>query len=159
MKEYGKIYLGDKAGAEYATRVYLADADGYYSVVTMRPEVQQVGAYYLGYVDIYTSGVYAGTEDVRLATMRDIAEDWLIEQGIIKMIDGDIWPMAVASLVRSKRQELGFTQQKLGEAIGYAGRNAELMIQSIESGRRNVPTAKIKQLAVVLNVNAEDLIL
>lgn len=56
-------------------------------------------------------------------------------------------------LVRSARKALGLTQQQLGEQLGYTGRTAELMIQSIESGRRKVPRDKIKALADLLRLD------
>ena len=64
----------------------------------------------------------------------------------------------IAAMVRSKRTEADLTQKALGKLIGYEGRTAELMIQSIESGRRPVPKAKIKHLSEVLNINPLDLI-
>ena len=58
-----------------------------------------------------------------------------------------------AALIRSARITLGLTQQQLGEQLGYTGRNAELMIQSIESGRRKVPRDKVQKLAELLNLD------
>ena len=57
------------------------------------------------------------------------------------------------ALIRSARMALGLTQQQLGEQLGYTGRNAELMIQSIESGRRKVPRDKVQKLAELLSIN------
>ncbi len=57
------------------------------------------------------------------------------------------------ALIRSARTALGLTQQQLGEQLGYTGRTAELMIQSIESGRRKVPRDKIKALADLLHLD------
>ena len=57
------------------------------------------------------------------------------------------------ALIRSARIALGLTQQQLGEQLGYTGRNAELMIQSIESGRRKVPRDKVQKLAELLNLD------
>lgn len=59
----------------------------------------------------------------------------------------------IPTLVRSARMALGLTQKALGEQIGYTGRIAELMIQSIEYGRRKVPRDKIKALAEVLHLD------
>lgn len=64
----------------------------------------------------------------------------------------------IPTLVRTARMALGLTQKKLGEQLGYTGRNAELMIQSIESGRRKIPRDKIKVLAELLNLNPMRLI-
>jgi transcriptional regulator with XRE-family HTH domain len=58
-----------------------------------------------------------------------------------------------SALIRSARTALGLTQQQLGEQLGYTGRTAELMVQSIESGRRKVPRAKVKALAELLNLD------
>lgn len=57
------------------------------------------------------------------------------------------------ALIRTARLTLGLTQQKLGERIGYTGRTAELMVQSIESGRRKVPRDKVKELAELLSLD------
>jgi transcriptional regulator with XRE-family HTH domain len=57
------------------------------------------------------------------------------------------------ALVRTARMALGLTQQQLGEQLGYTGRTAELMVQSIESGRRKVPRDKIKALADLLHLD------
>ena len=58
-----------------------------------------------------------------------------------------------SALIRSARIALGLTQQQLGEQLGYTGRTAELMVQSIESGRRKVPRDKIKALADLLHLD------
>lgn len=57
------------------------------------------------------------------------------------------------ALIRTTRLALGLTQQQLGERLGYTGRTAELMLQSIESGRRKVPRGKVKVLADLLNLD------
>ena len=57
------------------------------------------------------------------------------------------------ALIRSARTALSLTQQQLGEQLGYTGRNAELMIQSIESSRRKVPRDKVQKLAELLNLD------
>lgn len=62
------------------------------------------------------------------------------------------------TLLRSARMALGLTQQALGEQIGYTGRNAELMIQSMESGRRKVPRDKIKVISALLHLDPMHLI-
>lgn len=64
----------------------------------------------------------------------------------------------VPGIVRNARAVKGITQKELGEAVGYEGRNAELIVQSIESGRRGVPYAKVKAFADALELNASDLI-
>ena len=58
-----------------------------------------------------------------------------------------------SALIRSARIALGLTQQQLGEQLGYTGRTAGLMVQSIESGRRKVPRDKIKALADLLHLD------
>lgn len=57
------------------------------------------------------------------------------------------------ALIRTARIAIGLTQQKLGERVGYTGRTAELMVQSIESGRRKVPRSKVQVLAETLNLD------
>lgn len=66
--------------------------------------------------------------------------------------------MTTAEEVKTARLTLGLTQQQLGKQLGYTGRNAELMIQSIESGRRKIPRDKVKALADLLNLDPLDLI-
>ena len=61
--------------------------------------------------------------------------------------------MTQPELIRSARLAINLTQQQLGEQLGYTGRNAELMIQSIESGRRKVPRDKVKALADLLHLD------
>ena len=61
--------------------------------------------------------------------------------------------MTTADEVMTARTALNMTQQQLGEQIGYTGRNAELMIQSIESGRRKVPRSKVQKLSDLLNLD------
>ena len=61
--------------------------------------------------------------------------------------------MTTADEVKTARTALNMTQQQLGEQIGYTGRNAELMIQSIESGRRKVPRSKVQKLSDLLNLD------
>ena len=63
------------------------------------------------------------------------------------------WIDEYSYLIRTARLAAGLTQQALGEQIGYTGRTAELMIQSIESGRRKVPRDKVKALAKLLNLD------
>ena len=154
MKNLGRIDLG---GNEKVERAYLSRYGSVYTVTLMPPSEAEHFVEYIGYVDIYSTSPYPGTD--KNEAYRSIAEDWLADNKLIKYDDdGEIVPLVVANLVREKRGELGLTQQALGEKIGYDGRTAELMIQSIESGRRGVPTAKVKVLAAVLGVEPGDLL-
>lgn len=56
------------------------------------------------------------------------------------------------------RQRAKLTQQRLGEMLGYEGRNAELMVQHWEHDRLNVPVKVIKPLAKILNIPTEELL-
>lgn len=64
----------------------------------------------------------------------------------------------IPGIVRNARLNMGMTQKELGEAVGYEGRNAELIVQSIESGRRSVPYAKLTAFAEALGIGLEELL-
>lgn len=66
--------------------------------------------------------------------------------------------METAELIRERRQAKHITQQKLGEMLGYEGRTAEITIQNWESGRREVPIKKIRQVAELLDLTFDELI-
>jgi len=53
------------------------------------------------------------------------------------------------------RLKAKYTQQQLGEALGYKGRSAEGMIQMWEHDRRNIGTKNIRKLSEILNVPIE----
>lgn len=64
----------------------------------------------------------------------------------------------IGDLIREKRKEKKLTQQKLGELLGYTGRNAEVMVQMWEYGKRPVNPKHWRKLAEILEVQLEDLI-
>ena len=64
----------------------------------------------------------------------------------------------VGELIRVQRIAKGYTQQALGELLGYTGRSAELTLQSWESGRRKVVRRMIKPLSELLDIPIEQLL-
>lgn len=65
----------------------------------------------------------------------------------------DIPPVIKAARIRE-----GFTQQELGERMGYEGETAGATMRKWETGKTPVPMKKIRQLAAVLNLTLDDLI-
>ena len=61
----------------------------------------------------------------------------------------------VGERVKFYREQLGLTQEQLGKMIGYNNRSA---IYNIENNRCGIPYKKIKPLADILGVSAEDLL-
>lgn len=64
----------------------------------------------------------------------------------------------IPPIIKAARIRAGFTQQELGERIGYTGQTAQVSIRKWESGKAPVPMAKVRQLAAVLNLTLDDLI-
>ena len=66
----------------------------------------------------------------------------------------------IPAIIKAARIRCGYTQQELGEKLGYEG-SAEgqaRVIRAIESGKRGVPIDKIRPLAAALNLTLDDLI-
>ena len=61
-------------------------------------------------------------------------------------------------LIREQRLNRNLTQKELGELLGYKGESRQTRISSWESGKRQVPRRKIKELAKLLGIPAEKLI-
>lgn len=66
--------------------------------------------------------------------------------------------MTRGEIIKAARISTGLTQQKLGEKLGYTGRNAELMVQHWEHNRAPIPVEKIKPLAQVLKIPVDSLL-
>lgn len=66
--------------------------------------------------------------------------------------------MSIGETIKAARVKKRLTQQKLGELLGYTGRNAELMVQHWEHGRAAIPVDKIRPLSKALDIPLEDLI-
>lgn len=64
----------------------------------------------------------------------------------------------IPAIIKAARIRCGYTQQELGEKMGYEGRSAEVTVQRWESGSRPVPIDKIRALAAALNLTLDDLI-
>lgn len=64
----------------------------------------------------------------------------------------------IPAIIKAARLRCGYTQQELGEKLGYKGRSAEVTVQRWESGSRPVPLDKIRPLAAALNLTLDDLI-
>lgn len=66
--------------------------------------------------------------------------------------------MTIPEVIRTNRMALKLTQRQLGEACGYEGRSAEVMVQHWEKGRSPVPLDKIRILATTLQIPIDSLI-
>ena len=56
---------------------------------------------------------------------------------------------SIGQRIKSRREELGLTQDELAKKLGYQSRSS---INKIELGRQNLTQSKIKDFAVALNV-------
>lgn len=66
--------------------------------------------------------------------------------------------MKTPDLIRERRLVHSFTQQRLGEIMGYTGNCAQVTVATWESGKSKVPRKKIKKLAELLEIPIELLI-
>lgn len=64
----------------------------------------------------------------------------------------------IPAIIKAARIRCGYTQQELGEKLGYAGESANAIMRAWETGRRPVPIDKIRPLAAALNLTLDDLI-
>lgn len=64
----------------------------------------------------------------------------------------------IPPIIKAARIRQGFTQQELGERMGYSGESAGATMRKWETGKTPVPMVKIRQLAAVLNLTLDDLI-
>lgn len=64
----------------------------------------------------------------------------------------------IPDTIKAARIRCGFTQQELGEKMGYEGTSAQVSVRRWESGARPVPLEKIRALAAALNLTLDDLI-
>ena len=64
----------------------------------------------------------------------------------------------IPAIIKAARVRCGFTQQELGEKLGYEGDSAQVAVRQWESGRRPIPIIKIRALAAALNLTLDDLI-
>lgn len=64
----------------------------------------------------------------------------------------------IPAIIKAARIKCGYTQQELGEKMGYEGRSAEVSVQRWENNRAPVPLVKIRALAAALNLTVDDLV-
>ena len=64
----------------------------------------------------------------------------------------------IPAIIKAARLRCGYTQQELGEKMGYEGRSACVTVGRWESDDRPVPLDKIRPLAAALNLTLDDLI-
>lgn len=64
----------------------------------------------------------------------------------------------IPAIIKAARIRCGYTQQELGEKLGYAGESAIVTTRRWETGTRPVPIDKIRPLAAALNLTLDDLI-
>ena len=64
----------------------------------------------------------------------------------------------IPAIIKAARIKCGYTQQELGEKLGYSTDSAGVMLRTWESGRRPVPLEKIRPLATALNLTVDDLV-
>lgn len=64
----------------------------------------------------------------------------------------------IPAIIKAARIRCGYTQQELGEKLGYEGDSAQVTVRRWESGSRPVPLVKIRPLAAALNLTLDDLI-
>lgn len=66
--------------------------------------------------------------------------------------------MTIPEKIKSARQQVGLTQQQLGEACGYGGDTAQVTVRRWENGRLDIPVRKLRTVAKLLKLSLEDLI-
>lgn len=64
----------------------------------------------------------------------------------------------IPATIKAARLRCGYTQQELGEKMGYEGESAIVTARRWENGTRPVPIEKIRPLAAALNLTLDDLI-
>lgn len=64
----------------------------------------------------------------------------------------------IPATIKAARIRCGYTQQELGEKLGYEGESANATMRKWETGKTPVPLVKIRPLAAALNLTLDDLI-
>ena len=64
----------------------------------------------------------------------------------------------IPAIIKAARIKCGYTQQQLGEMLGYTGEYAQVSVRRWETGKTPVPLIKIRPLAAALNLTLDDLI-
>ncbi len=65
----------------------------------------------------------------------------------------------IGNKIRKARQEKGLTAKQVGAALGYTEKNGEVYVSNWETGKRPVPTKKIRKLARLLDMNIEEFVI
>lgn len=60
--------------------------------------------------------------------------------------------------IQAARSQRAMTQQELGEALGYTGDSARVVVAQWEAGTRPVPMDKIRPLADLLHIDVVSLL-
>ena len=64
----------------------------------------------------------------------------------------------IPAIIKAARIRCGYTQQELGEKLGYSESTSSAIVRRWENGTRPVPIDKIRPLAAALNLTLDDLI-
>lgn len=64
----------------------------------------------------------------------------------------------IPAIIKAARIRCGYTQQELGEKLGYSGDTAGVTVRKWENGKAPIPIVKIRPLAAALNLTLDDLI-
>ena len=64
----------------------------------------------------------------------------------------------IPAIIKAARIRCGYTQQELGERLGYEGESANATMRKWETGKTPVPLVKIRPLAAALNLTLDDLV-
>ena len=64
----------------------------------------------------------------------------------------------IPATIKAARIRCGYTQQELGEKLGYEGESANATMRKWETGKTPVPLVKIRPLAAALGLTLDDLI-
>ena len=64
----------------------------------------------------------------------------------------------IPAIIKAARLRCGYTQQELGEKLGYSGESANATMRKWHSGKTPVLLVKIRPLAAALNLTLDDLI-
>ncbi len=60
--------------------------------------------------------------------------------------------------LKEYRKAKGYTQQRLGELLGYEGRTAEMMVQKWEYGARPINPKHYRKLMELLDLTYDEII-
>ena len=64
----------------------------------------------------------------------------------------------IPAIIKAARLRCGYTQQELGEKMGYEGQSAAVSVRRWEAGSAPIPILKIRPLAAALDLTVDDLV-